>query len=155
VASGSPAVIQNNVFSGRSVEAGYDINHAGDPSNSTMDYNLFYPGAGKERIRWGGSSDLSLEQFRRSFPPHGRNSLVADPRFVNVAARDFRLSSGSAALHAGTAWPSDAYGAFTSLYETSILKDISGRERPLKKRWDIGAYQGVNSASAPEDARLR
>lgn len=141
VASGTSAVIQNNIFSGRSVETGYDINHEGDPKSSVMDYNLFDPGTGTERIRWGRDSNLSLEQFRRKVSGQGRNARRGAARFVNAAERDFRLAPGSNALKAGMAFPGAPYSDFASRYGTRILRDIAGKPRSPDQPWDMGAYQ--------------
>jgi chitodextrinase len=65
----------------------------------------------------GGGIDYSL------------GNIVADPRFVDRAAGNFRLQSGSAALDKAT-----------SPYSMSL--DLSGRARPLGAAADIGAYEG-------------
>jgi hypothetical protein len=72
------------------------------------------------------------------------NNLTADPGFVNAGADDFRLSSFSSAIDAGTV-VSSVPGA-----------DIDGIPRPQGAQVDIGAYefggtvQSSNTTSPPE-----
>lgn len=55
-------------------------------------------------------------------------TISGDPRFVNPAAGDFRLSAGSAATDRGLAI-------------TDVRTDIVGRSRPSGGAYDIGAFE--------------
>jgi hypothetical protein len=57
---------------------------------------------------------------------HGVNG--GDPKFRDLAARDFRLLFGSKAINAGVAAPGFAY-------------DRDGAPRPAGAGWDMGAYE--------------
>jgi parallel beta-helix repeat protein len=66
------------------------------------------------------------------------NNLTSDPLFVNAAAGDFRLTSSSAAIDAGT--------------DVGIYTDIDGSARPAGGAIDIGAYEAGGSAPAATPA---
>lgn len=153
IASGGPAHIENNIFSNRTGQNGYDINHVGNFKDSTLDHNLFYPGAAAVRLKWGGNTALTLKQLRSKFPKLDLNSLEGNPRFQNAAKRDFRLTTESAALNAGPTSINSLYATYASLYGAGILKDLENKNRPLNGRWDIGAFELETSAATPEKNR--
>lgn len=64
---------------------------------------------------------------RQASPPPG--TTVGDPKFVNFAARDFHLSSGSPAIDAATAG------------SRSTDHDLEGAPRPQGSSSDLGAYE--------------
>jgi hypothetical protein len=63
------------------------------------------------------------------------NLFGVDPKFVNAAARDFQLQSGSPALDAAVAL-------------SAVTSDVNGTARPQGQAYDIGAFELV-SASSP------
>lgn len=81
----------------------------------------------------GGKSTISLAQWQRL--GYDKQSIIASPAalFVDVAANNYRLRSGSAAIDTG---------ATLALVTT----DISGVARPQGPRHDIGCHEYVVSA---------
>ena len=75
------------------------------------DYNLFFDN-GSDR-----TGEISV----------GNHSVQADPRFVNPAGGDYRLSAGSAAIDAGA--------------ELGVTHDLAQAARPQGDGVDIGAYE--------------
>jgi hypothetical protein len=76
-----------------------------------------------------------------------RNNLTTNPSFVNAAAGDFHLQSGSAAIDAGIV--SAAFSGFQSVYGVSIAVDRDGRARPFGTAFDIGAYEFNGTMTTP------
>jgi hypothetical protein len=66
-------------------------------NNFTLDHNVYWNAAGRPVTFFGG---LTLAQWRQT-RRQDRNSLIADPRFVDPAKDDFRLQPGSPALAVG------------------------------------------------------
>ena len=65
-----------------------------------------------------------------------------DPKFVNAAAKDYRLQPGSSAIDAGVAI-------------SSLTTDCKGSSRPQGASYDIGACEYANSGlSSPINLRL-
>lgn len=69
-------------------------------------------------------------QYLCTSPPWGTQWLTNDPRFVNAAARDYRLRADSYCVNHGTnlSWMSGA-------------KDVAGNNRVINGAPDIGAYE--------------
>ena len=68
---------------------------------TASDYNVFYKPHGKVSIK-GGPADGSLDKWRQILDQRfDQHSIVADPMFVDVEARDFRLRPDSPALKRG------------------------------------------------------
>lgn len=64
---------------------------------------------------------------------------VGDPAFVDVAAIDFSIAEGSAAVD--VAVEEDVYAAYEELYGESIRFTPVGGARPAGAGWDAGAYE--------------
>jgi len=62
-------------------------------------------------------------------PPYLTDNLEADPLFVNLVGRDFRLRYGSPAINSGV--------------DASIADDFRGASRPQESGFDRGAYELV------------
>lgn len=72
-----------------------------DTRVSVSDYNLFWKPNGELTIG-GGPADGPLSRWLALFDRrYDQHSVVADPLFVNPAARDYRLKPGSPALDLG------------------------------------------------------
>jgi hypothetical protein len=72
-----------------------------DDRVAASDYNVFYKPEGDVTIK-GGPADGSLDKWRKILDGRfDRRSVVADPLFVDVQSRDFRLKAGSPALKLG------------------------------------------------------
>jgi len=58
------------------------------------------------------------------------NNLMSDPIFVNPAASDFHLQSGSSAINTGI-----------NLFSVGVTTDFDGFARPQAGNYDIGVYE--------------
>jgi hypothetical protein len=67
-------------------------------------------------------------------------SINSDPKFVDVANRDFSLQAGSPAINAGVS--------------TGVSLDILGVPRPQGTAFDIGAFEYVGSTTAPSPIQM-
>jgi hypothetical protein len=68
------------------------------------------------------------------------NNLITDPRFVNPAAFDFNIQTGSPAINAGVTL-------------SQIQTDFKGTPRPQGGAYDIGAYEaGASTDTVPPTA---
>ncbi|HVK62536.1 MAG TPA: choice-of-anchor Q domain-containing protein, partial [Bdellovibrionales bacterium] len=105
-------VVRNNIF----YNAMY-VNF-GKVSN----YNLFYADV---KPAFSGYGSLSALQAGTG---QDKNSAVADPKFVNLAAENVRLQSSSPAINKGAALAIEPI-------------DIYGTARPRGGAWDIGAVE--------------
>src|SRR5262249_23594672 len=63
-------------------------------------------------------------------PAVSSNNLSSDPMFLNVAAYDFHLQAGSAAINSGVTL-------------SEVPNDFDGTARPQGGAYDIGAYEYV------------
>ncbi|HLT30409.1 MAG TPA: right-handed parallel beta-helix repeat-containing protein [Myxococcaceae bacterium] len=88
--------IVNNISSncGLSVRAGTTTDRV------FVDNNLYFNSGGALTFRLG-NSQVNFDRWRND-GGHDRESLQADPRFVDARAQDFRLAAGSPALDRGT-----------------------------------------------------
>lgn len=87
--------IQNNIFS----DCGIAMKRGSRLSNVRVDSNLYHRASGS--LTFQNGSNRSFSQWR-SDTGWDAESLEAAPRFVNAAAADFRLQSGSPAIDRGT-----------------------------------------------------
>ncbi|MBE3070045.1 MAG: hypothetical protein IMZ66_07395, partial [Planctomycetes bacterium] len=85
----------------RGARAIYQFDNWSDDRVSASDYNLFFNPSGGLVMK-GGAAAGTLDHWRGmlggKFDAH---SVVADPMFVDLAGRDFRLKPGSPALKLG------------------------------------------------------
>ena len=116
--------IKNNVTYSGSGETGLRVGSF-NINDVTIDYNLWYASDSTPFV-WN-SSNWSLTQLR-SNTPHGDNGIQADPQFVNLGGRDYRLSSSSPGINSGASLP-------------SISVDYDGVTRPQGPAYDMGAYE--------------
>lgn len=103
-------------------------------------YSVFIESAGatantfQNNIAYGTRNPVSFEIVDQSSGNIINHNLQTDPLFVNAAAFDLHLQSGSAAIDAGT----DLSSIFTT--------DFDGTPRPQGAAYDIGAYEfGVST----------
>ncbi len=92
----------------------------------------------------GGDSRLNLAQWQ-SVTGQDMHSVIATPStlFVDAAADDYRLSTESPAVDAGTSTMAPA-------------TDLAGSTRPSGNGWDIGAYElSTADTTPPEVMTLR
>jgi parallel beta-helix repeat protein len=87
---------------------GKKVNNNWNNTNVIYNYNIYF-----------NSSLISVK---------GANDRVADPKFVNASAGDFRLSSSSPAINNGWTWG-------------SLKLDFAKAPRPSGTKYDIGAYE--------------
>jgi len=92
---------------------------------STIDYNAYYQSSGSGQLLWDWQSALSptpiqnyyynVSNFTAAHPPFDAHSIYvdsgSDPFFVDVAAGNYNVRSGSPAYKAATALPSDVQQA--------------------------------------------
>ncbi|MBE0534177.1 MAG: right-handed parallel beta-helix repeat-containing protein [Phycisphaerae bacterium] len=79
----------------------YNFNNWSDDRVSASDYNVFWHAGGNVSVK-GSPADGSLDKWRQLLGGRfDRNSIVADPMFVDAANRDYRLKPESPALKLG------------------------------------------------------
>jgi hypothetical protein len=88
--------------------------------------NIVYHNRGGDIVDEAGKATLS-------------NNLTSDPRFVNAAAGDLHLTSGSPAIDTG-------------MTVSTVTTDFDQRPRPQGAGFDIGAYEYPDSALMPPSA---
>ncbi|MGV8162328.1 MAG: choice-of-anchor Q domain-containing protein [Candidatus Nanoarchaeia archaeon] len=82
---------------------------------------------------WTLSNNCYGDNSTAGTPGTGTNPVIGDPLFVNVAAKDFSLQSGSLCIDAGV--------------DVDVLFDREGVSIPQGSAPDIGAYEYVPSLS--------
>ena len=88
--------VANNIFG----NCGISVRHGTTQERVYVDSNLYFNSGGGLTFRLG-SSQVNFDRWRND-GGHDRESLEADPRFVDAGSSDFRLSEGSPALDRGT-----------------------------------------------------
>jgi len=118
-------VIHNNVFANNKREVGFSRN-AGH--HNTLVNNILFNPTGQSINLLARPRDTVIDfncYFTRFGTTPGNNSITADPRFVNVEGKDFRLRRDSPCIDTGR-------------LVTRGLTDFTGR---AVTRPDIGAYE--------------
>lgn len=131
--------IENNILGGRNNPLGRDIflEVKSVAGASIIRNNLFDPKS--VRIQWGDNTVFTNLSTFASATGKGSGGIQADPRFVNLAEKNFQLANDSPAINAGI--PTDVYATFLSRYGIDISKDTQGIPRPQGGAFDIGAYE--------------
>lgn len=102
--------VSRNIFASNVTNSIYSFPQFEETQVGSADYNLFFHDSGVYNIGFGygngtssfSASTLTLDQWRtRDARSFDKNSIVADPRFVDPQSRDFRLRPDSAAYHLG------------------------------------------------------
>jgi cysteine-rich repeat protein len=121
-------VVRNNVF--YATEQNVLLYSESGNVGNTLDYNLWFVDAGESSATfvWQGTAYGTFGSYRAG-SGQDPNSVFAAPQFVNAAAADFHLKSGSPAVNAGD--PAFVPG--------SGEMDIDGAPRVSGGRVDIGA----------------
>jgi PKD repeat protein len=144
--SGSHEIVNNivgNFLNSNSRDLIFD--DEGEFSRATINYNLFYPSPSSLLVWDGGGQLTSISALKSA----GKcaNCQIADPLFVNAAASDFHLRSGSPAIDKGTL--ASVIAAFDQYYSASefggqkniIAVDRDYGTRPKGVAWDMGPYE--------------
>ena len=117
-------IVENNVLATAVTSPNTAILSSDHMGSDTEDHNLVFAPNVKGSL---------------SNPGSGTGDLVADPQFASTdvtTASPFQLSAGSPAVDSGTAVP---------VYQDRLLS-----ARPSGSGWDLGAYELVSSAAAPQ-----
>ena len=120
-------IIKNNILWNDYLAAPLTlINWNGNPAN--IDNNLLYgPNTSEGIVKISDVEWLSWSDYQqRGFDAHGVN---ANPEFVNVTGKDFRLKPNSPAINAGVT------------LDAPFNVDKEGTIRPFGTAYDIGAYE--------------
>jgi hypothetical protein len=130
-------VIENNIFvAGPTAE--FVENPYTENANNVVDHNLYWAIDGSDRgvWQWKGQRypDFAGWGARSGVD---RDSVFADPGFVDAAGHDFRLTSGSPAVDAG---------AFVAAGGTV---DVAGDLRQQGAATDLGAYERTAPPPSP------
>lgn len=123
-------VVASNIFYANA----HQMLLASDAGNSRnkLNHNVWYAAgdAGSARFTWNGVEYATFDAYRAG-TGQDRRSVLADPRFVDAAAGDFHVRTGSPAIDVAS--PSPSQFAPT---------DFAGRRRPAGPRADAGAFEG-------------
>jgi hypothetical protein len=134
----SSNVITDNIFyaAANNVLIGSD---GGGNVGNLVDHNLYFAagGASNSEFDWNSATYGNFAAYQKA-TGEDKHSIFADPKFMNAAAFDFRLTSSSPAIGGGSSAP----GQFA-------LTDFTGLTRRIPP--DIGAYE-YRATSAPAAA---
>jgi hypothetical protein len=125
-------VFENNIIS--LTNAVGIVAAANNQVGLVSDYNLFQIGAGAAAATWSGVTFATLDDFKIA-TQSDRNSIAADPKFVDPADDDYTLQSSSPAIDRGDP---------TLPYFNEPVTATTGNG----DRINIGADGGLSSANA-------
>jgi parallel beta-helix repeat protein len=108
------------------------------PATSTADYNLVWQSGPGAEYSWAGTT-YSTQAALYAATGQEQHGIFANPDFVNAAADDFQLSSGSPAI--------DAANTSVSGYQHTDILGVSPHD-------DLGAYEFVGTAQTGPTAAL-
>jgi hypothetical protein len=123
-------LIHNNVFKNNQREVGFSRN-AGH--HNTLVNNILFNPAGQSLNFLSQPRDTVIDfncYFTRFGPTPGGDSVIADPRFVDLRRNDFHLRADSPCIDAGK----------------SVAREMTDFDRRPVARPDIGAFEFVNRA---------
>jgi hypothetical protein len=126
--------ISGNIFANRAGTLGTDINVFDPGGANVISNNLFT----SLYVQNNESAITSLPFLNNS---KGPGNVIGAPAFVNAAASNFALQSGSAGVDAGGSVANAVYALFQQRYGRSIAYDRVGTPRPQNGAWDIGAFE--------------
>lgn len=145
------------IFNNTIVHSGYNVDYPGgygfkmdnpDATNIKV-YNNIIADAQTEQMNVNSSVPTAQYVLERNLiyvykgasgnSRKGTNPIEADPLFVNQAANDFHLKSGSPAINAANT----AYVA---------TKDFDGKSRPSGGGYDVGAFEYTGSTGTDTEA---
>ncbi len=133
-----PITVRNNILYNRNTAKGpFSWKSAADSEWTTSDHNIF--AGGLVVTNDNEQTDLGLSAWQAT--GNDQNSLViTDPAtlFLDLAGRDYRLKTGSAAIDAGAA--------------AGVSTDLAGANRPVGSAPDIGAFE-VENPMPPDSPR--
>jgi len=115
VTGATHAVLKNNIYYANNGQT-FLAMETYYGATATSDHDLFYNPKGSNLLPRSAITVI--------------NGKTGNPLFVNPAAKDFHLQSGSAAIDAGT-------GSVSG----TVTQDYSGNSRPQGSAYDIGAYE--------------
>lgn len=105
---------------------------ANKSGNVTIFNNILYAIAGKRiNSNWSNQNviyNYNLYANSSVIDVRGDRDIIADPKFVNPSALDFRLQATSPAINRGYTW-------------SRVKIDFTGKTRPSGASYDIGAYE--------------
>lgn len=112
-------------------------------STVTLDHNLYYFPAGPTAVKWSyDGKDYSSFQAYVKATGQDKNSVFANPRFIDPAKHDFHLLENSPAIGKGANLGPSVVGT----------KDLDGDPRITGVKIDIGCFEKRASSARHTDA---
>ena len=125
-------------------------------SQSQMSNNIFYQNGNPAIINWGGTVYTIDTTAEFATFPGGANNLLEDPRFVDVANKNFHLQAGSLAIDKADDTLYDYASAFCATFGAFIPDcigklsvDFDANLRPQGPAWDMGVYEFGSGSFTP------
>ncbi len=135
----------NNIFAnirGKKYDCQLYIPSSTIVNASEFSNNLFWQDGTPLILLWGDKKTFQVTSDFENFSG-GTNNIIEDPSFEDPAHHNFQLQQNSVAIDNGI--PHAAYDTFFKLYGIDIKLDHSGTIRPRQVKWDIGAYEFIES----------